>query len=78
MIIKSFLIVAMAAFDLSIMSRCAWADSFVNDSQFAAHDVKRVCSVSFFYVSEFSPIIRLQDLWLIAEVTDRTPQKICG
>ena len=78
MIVEPFLIVTMAALDLSVVTRCAGADSFVNDSQFAAHDIKRVRPVCFLQVSEFSSVICLQNLWLIAKVSNGTPQEING
>ena len=78
MIVEPFLIVAMATLDLSVVTRCARTDPFVSYSQFAAHDIKRVCSVGFLYVSKFCSVICLQNLWLIAKVSNRAPQKING
>ena len=70
MIIEPFLIVTMAALDFSIVTRCSRTDSFVNYTQFVAHDIKRVRSVSLLYMSEFCSVICLQNLWLIAKVSN--------
>lgn len=78
MIIESFLIITMAALDVIIVAWCARTNSLMSYSQFVAHDIKRVRSVSFLQVSKFGYVIRLQNLWLIAKVSNRTFQKING
>ena len=76
MVVEAFLVVTMAAFNLSIVTGCSGTDSFVYDSDPAAGNVKRMRSVRFPYVGEFRPIISLQDLRLIAKVSNRPFEKI--
>ena len=76
MVVEAFLVVTVTAFNLSIMTGCSGADPFVYDPESVAGNVKRMRSVRFLYVGEFCPIISLQDLRLIAKVSNRPFEKI--
>lgn len=50
----------------------------VMDLYFIADDSKRMAPVGLPYMSKSGSVIRLQDLWLIAKVSDCTFEKIYG
>ncbi len=42
MVIKSLLVISVAALDFAVVPRCAWADRLVKDAAFLAKQVQRV------------------------------------
>ena len=75
-VIKTFLIVSVAAFYFAIMPRCSRTNQLMDYVIFAAKTVKNMYSVRFLVIRKFSAIISLYDFRSIAKEGDRTLYKV--
>ena len=79
MIVKTFLIVSVASFNLAVMPRRSWTDKLMLDFVMIAKYVKGMYALGFGEMGKFCTIIRLNDLRCIAKEGNSTLDKInCG
>ena len=68
MVVKSFLIVAMASFYFTIVARSSGTDAFVLNTNLTTHDIEWVGAIRFLLVSKLSAIVRLKYLRFVTKV----------
>ena len=77
-IIKSFLVIAVAAFNLAIMPGSSWADKPVRNAQFITEYIHGMNTVSLLEMREFCTVIRLYDIRSVTKVFNGSFDKVHG
>lgn len=68
--IEAFVVITMAPFYFTIVSRRPWTNKLVDNALFLAIEIKGERSLCLTEMSKFKAIIRLYDFWLIVEMFD--------
>ena len=76
MVVETLLITSMAAFYFAVMSRRSGPDTLMVYAQFPAKDIQRMNSVRLGNMSKLCPVVCLQNLRLVTEITDSPFEKI--
>lgn len=70
MFIESSVVISVAAFNFTIMSRCSWSNELVLNAQLLAEDVKRMTLFGLPEMGKLKAIVSLNDFWLVSKVLD--------
>lgn len=76
MVVKSLLVISVAALHLAIVPGCPGTNRLMLDVKAATEHIQGMDPVRLLRVSEFSAIIRLDQCGRITKIADRPPDKV--
>ena len=78
MVVEPFLVIAVAAFDFSVVPGCPWPNQLVYDPKFLTEYIHGMYAVGVAEVCEFSAVVGLDHLWLVLEIDNCVSDEVRG